>query len=296
MEFRPHRLLGVSVGSGIVLGLLTAAAYSVYQLRDIPISFSAFGFALAALALMSLAGLFAYWTFGCWSLSYRIDRNCLTISWTSQRQVIPLSLINGLALGKDIDRPRGGGVHWPGYHVGSGRVVGIGKALFYSAHRTPKDLVYVLTPELAYGISVPDPGHFARELELRQRLGATHTPSQETCLGHRFTFPAPWITSTFRLLGLGLLLNIALFGYVGYMYPDYPQLLPFNFSLFGRVPEESSKTVILFLPFLGLALLLGNTALSLLTRRARLAHRLFLVLGVVIQPILVVAALRIPSP
>lgn len=295
MEFRPRRLPGILVGSGIALGLLAAAGYFAYQLRDFPISISAFGLALATLLLVGLAGLFAFWTYGCWSLRYQIDRNSLTIRWTTQRHIIPLSLINGLTLGKDIDRPRASGIHWPGYHVGSGRARGIGKAFFYSAHRTIKDLVYVLTPELAYGISVADPIQFATELELRQRLGATHTSAQATSSGRLVTFPVPWDSPTVRFLALGLLLNVALFGYISYMYADYPQSLPFSFTLLGRIPEDSSKTAVLLPPFLGLTLLLGNTVLSLLLRREHLAFRTFLVSGIAIQVLLWIAAFRISS-
>lgn len=297
MEFRPRRLLGILVGSSIVLSLLGAVAYFLYQLKESPISLAAFGLALGILVLLAFACLFAFWTYGCWSLRYQIDRNYLTICWATERQIIPLSLINGLALGKNAGRFRAGGIHWPGYHVGKGRVTGIGKAVFYTAHRSREDLVYVLTPKLAYAISVANPSQFAAELELRRRLGSTHAVGQEASRESAHTFPILKDGSAVRLLALGLLLNVALFGYISYAYPAYPPLLPFLFNLLGRIAEESSKITLLLPPSLGLGVLLGNTLLSsLLHSRERFASYVFLICGIVIQILLWIATIRAATP
>src|SRR5206468_1347038 len=104
----------------------------------------------------AVAGLFGYWTFGCLTLSYAVDRNALSIRWGNLRQVIPLDRIQRLIPGQDSDEVIVEGVSWLGHHVGRAYVPPMGDVLFYSAHRAPRDLLYVETAEQTYGISVPD--------------------------------------------------------------------------------------------------------------------------------------------
>src|SRR5690606_2353181 len=66
-----------------------------------------------------------------------------------------------------------GGVSWMGYHVGRGHNERIGDILFYSTHQSAEQVLYVMTSEQNYAISVPDPAAFAREIQVRQDLGAT---------------------------------------------------------------------------------------------------------------------------
>lgn len=121
----------------------------------------------------ALGALFLYWTYALATLGYAVDRNGLVIYWGPVRQVIPLSAIERLVPGTSIGVPRVRGVSWLGYHVGRARIERIGQVLFYSTHQSADQVLYVMTPERNYAISVTDPAAFAREIQVRQDLGPT---------------------------------------------------------------------------------------------------------------------------
>ena len=86
-----------------------------------------------------LAALFAYWTWGCASLRYLVDRNALDIRWGGIHQIVPLAKIERLVPGEDTDNLQIEGINWAGHHIGRAQVDQIGDVLFYSGHRTPGD-------------------------------------------------------------------------------------------------------------------------------------------------------------
>ncbi len=173
MYYQPPRALGLLVG-----GLLTAWALGILALLAIFAAGRDFDLVTAVTYVMIggaavLAAMFGYWTASLATLSYAVDRNGLVIHWGATRQVIPLGAIERLVPGTAVGVPRVRGVTWLGYHVGSASIQRIGEVLFYSTHQTPEQVLYVMTTERNYAISVPDPADFAREIQLRQDLGPT---------------------------------------------------------------------------------------------------------------------------
>src|SRR5690606_6884959 len=107
------------------------------------------------------------------TLAYALDRNGLVITWGTVRQVVPLGAIERLVPGTAVGVPRVQGVSWLGHHVGSATIDRIGSVLFYSTHQAPEQVLYVMTTERNYAISVSDPASFAQEIQVRQDLGPT---------------------------------------------------------------------------------------------------------------------------
>ena len=73
---------------------------------------------------LALAVMFAYWTWGCTSLRYVVDRNALQIRWGNVQQVVPIGNIEKLIPG-DADEPadRGRELEGPPRRTGrSGRL------------------------------------------------------------------------------------------------------------------------------------------------------------------------------
>ena len=173
MFYRPQRTLGLLVGAvltlwaaGIAIVLLNFGLTSELGVRG----FVAYtGAALAGV----LALIFGYWTYALATLSYALDRNGLIINWGPTRQVIPLGAIERLVPGTAVGVPRVRGVSWWGHHVGSATIERVGPVLFYSTHQTPEQVLYVMTPERSYAISVEDPTEFAHQILRRQELGPT---------------------------------------------------------------------------------------------------------------------------
>ena len=173
MYYRPPRALGLLVGAVISLWAAAVALLLLDSGLSADVGLRWFGSYAGAAVAAALALLFAYWTYALATLSYALDRNGLVIAWGPTRQVIPLGAIERLVPGTSLGVPRVSGVSWWGHHVGKARIERIGDVLFYSAHQAPEQVLYVMTAERNYAISVDDPAAFAQEIQVRQELGPT---------------------------------------------------------------------------------------------------------------------------
>lgn len=227
-----------------------------------PISLGLLGPYLAAAAFFFMACLFTYWTFGCHTLRYVIDRNGLIIHWGLTRQVVPMDRIERLVPGRRLPEPRVEGVSWLGHHIGLGQVEGVGDTLFYTTHRSREDLLYVVTPSQAYGLSVEDDALFARELQTRQGQGILYQlqqgPERHGLAGQPF-----WADRLAQGLAAGAILACALvFATVFSRYEGLSETMPLSFPSLGGITRIASKEELLTLPTTAFGILLVNLILG----------------------------------
>ncbi len=179
-ELHPPRAIGTLVGAALTTWCFLFAGLLLWRGLTLPIDLPALGPYLASAFFLALGCLFAYWTYGCFSLRYYLDRNGLTIHWGDIRQLIPMDRIERLVPGRELAPPRITGVSWIGHHVGHGEVEGLGDVIFYATHRTHEELLYLVTPEQTYGISLGNEVQFAEDLQGFQKLGALVSLPQVT--------------------------------------------------------------------------------------------------------------------
>ena len=96
------------------------------------------------------------------------------------------------------------------------------------------------------------------------------------------------------LLALGLLLNLALFAYVGWRYRALPESLPLHFDILGQPDRFGVRSEIFKLPTIGLILLVLNSLFGLTVQRwEKLGAYLLLGAASVVQVLFWLAALNI---
>ena len=155
MEFKPPRAVGTLVGGGFAVWCFVVSLALVLRGLAADVSLGIVSLYGLATVFFFLGLLFVYWTYSLGTLRYGLDRNALSITWGDIRQVVPISQIERLVPGRELENPHIAGVSWLGHHVGRSEVEGgIGNTLFYSTHRSPEDLLYVVTPTQSYAISV----------------------------------------------------------------------------------------------------------------------------------------------
>lgn len=265
------------------------------RLLQTPVSISSFVLgAVGALSVLA-AALFTYWTFNCWRLRYFLDDAKLVVRWGPVRHIVPLTLVERAFSGEEVERdPKIRGLNWVGYHVGSAKMASLGRVVFYSTHISPRELVYVVTPGLAYAISPSNPlGFLARLRELKQQL----SPSSVRPMAERWSVMRLPIWrdryAQFIIL-LGLLVNAAMFAYVTYFFPSLPELLPMHFTVFGDVDLIGYRSEVLKLPAMAFVVFASNLALAVvLHARERVAAYISLVTAGFIQVVFWVATVRI---
>jgi hypothetical protein len=97
----------------------------------------------------------------------------------------------------------------------------------------------------------------------------------------------------FVLLAMGLLLNLALFAYVGWRYRALPESLPLHFDILGQPDRLGVRSEIFKLPAIGLLLLVLNSLFGLAIQRwEKLGAYLLLGGTIVVQVLFWLAALN----
>lgn len=292
MYYQPPRALGLIVGA--LLTLWSAALTFLLLNAGITggssvLAFFTFGGGVAALALCAL---FAYWTYSLATLTYTLDRNGLVISWGAVRQVVPLQAIDRLVPGSSAGVPGIHGVSWWGHHVGSAEVDRIGHVLFYSTHQAADQVLYVLTVERNYAITMENAADFAREVQRRQDLGPT------AVVEHRVERSGAALQSVMadewaRWLCIAAVSGAALlWAYIAVRYSSLPPTLTLHFPPTAQdtVLTVTAREAILELPRVATLLLLANLAIgSLLHAWDRMAGYILFAAAVAVQALLLIA-------
>ena len=265
MYIHPARALGLLVGGFFTLW---AAGVAYLLLNDGVTSDAGVGTLLSYLGGIGagvLAVLFGYWTYSLATMSYAIDRNGLQITWGPIRQVIPLGAIERLVPGTALGVPPVRGVSWWGHHVGVATIDRIGPVLFYSTHQSPEQVLYVITSERAYAISVEDPAAFAQEIQTRQDLGPT------AAVTHHVERSGPavhalWDDRLGRTLALAAIVaGLAVWLQVVIRYPSLPVTMQLHFPPTDAVGvlTLSNRDALFEIPRTGTAILVLNLVLAI---------------------------------
>jgi hypothetical protein len=293
MEFRPPRTVGTLVGSGLTLWCFSFAIALVARGLSHEVSLGIISLYIVATVFFFIGLLFAYWTYSLGTLKYALDRNALTITWGDIKQMVPMSQIERLVPGRELPNPHIAGVSWLGHHIGHSHVEGgIGDTLFYSTHRSPADLLYVVTPGQSYAISVDDEVAFAEAVQGQQRLGSLVSIPQAPDRLYLAAQPF-WEDRTAQVLALGAFaMFFAMFGYVFREYPGLPQSIALSFPQIDGVTRVGSKDELLKLPMTGVGMLMLNLGLGFIAHSwERMVGYVLLLAAIGAQGILLAAAI-----
>jgi hypothetical protein len=293
MEFRPPRAIGSLVGGGLAAWCFIVAVALVARGLSSEISLGIITLYIVATVLFCIGLLFTYWTYSLGTLRYTMDRNALVITWGDIRQMIPMAQIERLVPGRELPNPHIAGVSWLGHHIGETEIEGgIGRTLFYSTHRSPEDLLYIVTPNQSYAISVEDEVAFAEAVQQQQRLGSLvavpQTPDRLYLAAQPF-----WEDRAALLLALAAFATFfAMFGYVFQQYPGLPQSIELSFPQLNGVTRVGSKDELLKLPATGIALLALNLVIGFVAHSwERMVGYVLLVAAIGAEGVLLAAAI-----
>lgn len=293
MDFRPPRTVGSLVGGGIAAWcfIVTVALVVRGVTQDVALGVIALYAVASVFFLLGL--LFAYWTYSLGTLRYTLDRNALTITWGDIRQMVPVSQIERLVPGRELPNPHIAGVSWLGHHVGHADIEGgVGDTLFYSTHRSPRDLLYVVTPNQSYALSLEDEVAFADAVQQQQRLGSLvavpQTPDRLYLAAQPF-----WEDRTAQVLAAAAFATFfVMFGYVYRQYPGLPPSIALSFPQLDGVTRVASKSELLKLPLTGVGLLLLNLGLGFIAHSwERMVGYVLLLAAIGAEGILLAAAI-----
>lgn len=292
---RPARSVGAAIGVVLCGAALALSMALLARGLGWPTSWPAFAAYVGAGVLIAVAAAFAFWTWACITMRYMVGPSGVTIRWGSIRHQIPITRIEAITAGKLEQDPRVRGVGWMGYHVGRGRAGNFESVLFFSTHKTPKEIVYVSTADTAYAISPRDPARFAAEIQryYQAAVSAGEVVDGEPTVERDIVAAHPiWSDRTAQALGLlGVLVNVVLWGYIFANFPDLSNQITIEFPPIGDITTLHSRDEIFKIPATATAILGVNMVASLLFQpRERAATYLLLTGSVFFQVAFLVAA------
>lgn len=290
--FRPPRALGVITGGGFAVWAGVFAGLAAKVGYGAPAEFKSFLSWLVFGCLVVVALVFVNWTFSVFSLAYVIDREALTIVWGFRRVVIPVGTIQRMVPGRTLDEPHIHGLNWWGTHVGSAEVKRIGYTLFYSTHNVPDELLYVVTTDESYALTVLDQAAFAEEVQGRAELGPVEQHVQRSTATGIAALPFWRDRVAMASVILSAVLCAGLFGYIFSSYPGLPNVIRLRFPALGGVVRVGDKDELLRIAYVGVGVFVLNTVLGVMVHARERAAGLWLLTSAgMLQGVLLAAAI-----
>jgi hypothetical protein len=289
---RPPRALGVIVGAGFTAWAAVLAAASDNIALGGNAEFKTFLAWVAGGVLLGLALVFGNWAYSVWTLAYLIDRDTLVIRWGFREVIIPIDTIQRMVPGRTLDEAHVQGLNWWGCHVGGADVKRVGYTLFYSTHSSPDELLYIVTTEESYALTVLDQAAFAEDIQARAALGPVEQLTQRSAATGIAAFPFWRDRVAIVAAAASVAMCVLLCGFVYTRYPHLPDVVQLSFPALGGVVRVGDKTELLRIAYLGAGALGLNLLLGVLVHsRERAAGLWLLASGGMIQGVLLAAAL-----
>lgn len=275
MNWEPPRKKGMVLGIVWIVLVLMVDALLLWRVVGGALNGWTFICALVVLASLPAIALLGYWAYGLAQLRYEFDRNRLIIHTAAGQQVVPMDSITQVLDGRKTHlRVHMRSLFWPGYWIGHGRIEDVGLTLFFAA-TPPHQQAILITPTLAYGISVADMDTFVEVFQAAQRMGVSHPVEHEPRQAAYLHWPI-WSDRLTQSVWLGnLSLSVALFGLTCFRYPYLPGRLPMHFDSGGVVDRIAGREQVFALPVIGLLVWLFNGLIgAVLYRHQRVASLL----------------------
>lgn len=297
LEWKPPRLPGAAFILAILLALALLDGLALSWILFHPPSLISFALGSGVALSLPLIVFLAYRFYELWSLRYILGRDSLTVLCGGRKYVIPLYQVQSITRGPEFaeeltinDKSNG----WGGW-IRQGETKDGGLVLFL-ATRPILEQVALKTSKQVYALSPANTSGFILALQARKNLGAVHSLEETSSI-------APWLTLPIRgdrlalgFLGAGILANILLYGYVFSILPTLPRALPLHYNAWGIVDRIEPKGELIYLPTIGLLVLVFNSLLGvILHRREPLAAYLLLGMAITLQVVLAVAIINVVS-
>ena len=247
-HFPPYKRFGLVIHGIIILILAGVSAFGIWNLTRAQVGPPFVTFLLTALLGFAPIPLLGYRAYALFKADYYIDRDSLAILWGLRIEDIPLTDIEWVRPASDLTNPLSlPPFRLPGAVLGTRRHPDLGAVEFIAS--TARNLILIATSKHVFAISPRDAAALVRTFARATELGSL-TPTEAKSVYPSFVITQAWESPIARLLWLmGLLLNLGLVGWVGFLIPTLSQV-PFGFSPSGVPNEPVPSGQLILLPLL----------------------------------------------
>jgi hypothetical protein len=229
-EQKPKRWPAAVIAGGLALIGLAMMALGAIRLAGAAINLSLVLWLLLPMTGLPLSLWSGYHLYGLLTASYRIDRNGFSLQWGLAAESAPLSRVASVSLHSKQELVGSPSFTLPGFLLG--QLVHSSRPIEFFAVRAER-LVLVDLGSGQIVISPADPEAFVEAFQSATRMGSLDPLPVLRARSDLLTSRL-WRDPAARwLLAGGLLLPLALIGYLSLQAPQLPAQLPFGFEASG---------------------------------------------------------------
>jgi hypothetical protein len=247
-HFPPAKQFGLILHGIIILVLAGASIWGFANLTNAQVGPMFVSYLLIGLLAFAPIPLLGYRAYALFKADYYIDRDSLAILWGLRIEDIPLTDIEWVRPASDLTNPLAlPRFRLPGAVLGTRRHPDLGAVEFIAS--TTRNMILIATSKHVFAISPRDAASLVRTFARATELGSL-TPAEPKSVYPSFVITQAWDSPFARFLWMtGLLLNLGLVAWVGFLIPSLAQV-PFGFNPYG-VPNVTAPSVrLILLPLL----------------------------------------------
>jgi hypothetical protein len=247
-HFPPAKQFGLLLHIVLILLLAGASIWGFVSLTNAQVGPRFVSYLLIGILAFAPIPFLGYRAFALFKADYYIDRDSLAILWGLRVEDIPLTDIEWVRPASDLTNPLSlPPIRLPGAVLGTRRHPDLGAVEFIAS--SARNLILIATSKHVFAISPRNAAALVRTFARATELGSL-TPTEAKSVYPAFVITQAWESPLARLLWLtGLLLNLGLVGWVGFLIPSLSEV-PFGFNPFG-IPSETVPSVrLILLPLL----------------------------------------------
>lgn len=247
-HFPPAKQFGLILHLLLILLLAGVSIWGFINLTVAQVGPSFVTYLLVAILAFTPIPFLGYRAFALFKADYYIDRDSLAILWGLRLEDIPLTDIEWVRPASDLTNPLSlPPLRLPGAILGTRRHPDLGAVEFIAS--SAKNMILIATSKHVFAISPRDPASLVRTFARATELGSL-TPTEAKSVYPSFVITQAWESPVARLLWTtGLLLNLGLVGWVGFLIPSLTQI-PFGFDAFGAPEELVPSARLILLPLI----------------------------------------------
>jgi len=247
-HFPPAKQFGLILHGIIIIVLAGASIWGFANLTNAQVGPMFVSYLLTGLLAFAPIPFLGYRAYALFKADYYIDRDSLAILWGLRLEDIPLTDIEWVRPASDLTNPLAlPRFRLPGAVLGTRRHPDLGAVEFIAS--TARNLILIATSKHVFAISPRDAASLVRTFARATELGSL-SPAEPKSVYPSFVITQAWERPFARFLWLtGLLLNLGLVAWVGFLIPSLSQV-PFGFNPYG-VPNVTAPSVrLILLPLL----------------------------------------------
>ena len=247
-HFPPAKQLGLILHVLLILILAGASIWAFASLRNVQMGPTFVTYLLVGILAFAPIPFLGYRAYALFKADYYIDRDSLAILWGLRVEDIPLTDIEWVRPAADLTNPLSlPPLRLPGAVLGTRRHPDLGAVEFIAA--SARNLILIATSKHVFAISPRDAASLVRTFARATELGSL-TPTEAKSVYPSFVITQAWESPLARFLWMtGLLLNLGLVGWVGFLIPSLSQV-SFGFDAFGMPNETVPSVQLILLPLI----------------------------------------------